>query len=62
MIYNIFLADTALVVENLENTIPTDELSLVKKSLMDAVKQHYIGLTGFALAFLSQTFIVLSTE
>ena len=58
MIYNIFLADTAIVVENLKNTTPSDEISLVKKSLMAAVQQHYIGLSGFGLAFLTQIFFV----
>ncbi len=61
MIYNIFIADTAAVVEGIETTKMSDELTLVRSSLLGAVKQHYIGLIGFALATLLQLIITLKS-
>jgi len=60
MIYNIFLADTAAVVENLTNTQASDALPQVQLSLMAAVQQHHIGLLGFTLSFLFQAYIVFT--
>ncbi len=61
MIYNIFIADTAAVVEGIETTKMSDQLSIVKSSLMGAVKQHYIGLIGFALAATLQLIFTLKS-
>jgi len=61
MIYNIFIADTAAVVKGIETTKMSDQLEVVKSSLLGAVKQHYIGLLGFTLAtFLQLTFTLKS--
>ncbi len=57
--YNIFLADTAAVVANLEATSPGDDIEQVKRSLLDAVQQHYIGFLGFSGALLVQCFVLL---
>ena len=54
MVYNIFIADTAAVVEGIETTNISDELFKVRASLLGAVKQHYIGLIGFTLASILQ--------
>ena len=63
LIYNIFIADTALVVEQIENTRITDELSKVRVSLMGAVQQHFVGLIGFmAAATLQLINTLLSTS
>ena len=59
LFYNIFLADTAAVVENLKATTPADPLPQVTESLMGAVSQHYVGLLGFGLAFIAQAVRVL---
>ncbi len=59
MIYNIFIADTAAVVEGIETTKMSDELLTVKSSLLAAIKQHYIGLIGFALAMTLQLIFTL---
>jgi len=59
MIYNIFIADTAAVVEGIENTKITDEIAQVKFSLLGAVKQHYIGLIGFFMATIVQLIFTL---
>ncbi len=61
MIYNIFIADTAAVVEGIETTKMSDELSTVKSSLLGAVKQHYIGLIGFALTTILQLIFTLKS-
>lgn len=61
IIYNTFIADTAAVVDGIETTIMTDELSTVKLSLLGAVQQHYIGLIGFTLATISQLIFTLKS-
>ncbi len=61
MIYNIFIADTAAVVEGIETTKMSDQLSTVQSSLMGAVQQHYIGLIGFALATTLQLIFTLKS-
>jgi len=61
MVYNIFIADTAAVVEGIETTKMSDPLRVVKSSLLGAVKQHYIGLIGFALATLFQLIFTLKS-
>jgi len=61
MVYNIFIADTAAVVEGIETTKMSDQLTVVKSSLLSAVKQHYIGLIGFALATLFQLIFTLKS-
>ena len=59
MIYNIVIADTAAVVEGMETTNMSDQLSTVKSSLLAAVRQHYIGLVGFAFATILQLIFTL---
>ena len=59
MIYNIFVADTAAVVEGIETTKMSDQLSTVQSRLLGAVKQHYIGMVGFAMAFTLQLIYTL---
>jgi len=61
MIYNIFIADTAAVVEGIETTKMSDELTIVKSSLLGAVKQHYLGLIGFTLATALQLILTLKS-
>lgn len=61
MIYNIFIADTAAVVEGIETTKISDPLETVKSSLMGAVLQHYIGLIGFTLATTLQLIFTLKS-
>jgi len=61
MIFNIFIADTAAVVEGIETTKVTDALIEVKTSLLAAVKQHYIGLLGFAFATVLQLLLTLKS-
>ncbi len=61
MVYNIFIADTAAVVEGIETTKLTDELPIVKSSLLGAVKQHYLGLIGFAIATILQLIFTMKS-
>ncbi len=61
MIYNIFIADTAAVVNGIETTNMSDQLSIVRSSLLGAVKQHYIGLAGFASAMVLQLIYTLKS-
>lgn len=54
IIFNSFIAYTALVVEGFETIKFSDKLSVVQQSLLGAVQQHYVSLFGFTLATVVQ--------
>ncbi len=61
IIYNITLADTALVVETLKNTSESEAIDRIRYATQAVMRQHHIGCLGFASFLICELVFIFQT-